>query len=92
MLAFAFLGPQEVVILLLIGVLLFGKKLPEVGRSLGKSVTEFKRGLAGLEEEVGGVSLTPAVPEHYNAPRPPARIEAAAPKLQEGPGLASPSV
>ena len=32
-------------------MLLFGSKLPSVARSLGKSVTEFKKGMSGLEEE-----------------------------------------
>ena len=89
----SFLGPQEVIVLLLVGVLLFGKKLPDVGRSLGKAVTEFKRGLAGLEEEVPGVSLTPAASSHYNAPRQPSRVEVTtAPKFQDEPGLAAPPV
>ena len=33
-----------------IGLLVFGKRLPEIGRSLGKSVTEFKKGLNGIED------------------------------------------
>lgn len=39
-------------ILLAIGLLLFGRRLPEVGRGLGKSIVEFKKGLSGIEEEV----------------------------------------
>ena len=39
--AFFNLGAQEMVILLIIGVLLFGRKLPEVGRYLGKGIVEF---------------------------------------------------
>jgi sec-independent protein translocase protein TatA len=39
-------------VILIIGLLLFGKKLPEVGRSIGKGIVEFKKGLAGIEEEV----------------------------------------
>jgi len=35
-----------------IGLLLFGKRLPEVGRGLGKSIVEFKKGLAGIEDEI----------------------------------------
>jgi len=35
-----------------VGLLLFGKRLPEVGRSLGKGIVEFKKGLKGVEEEV----------------------------------------
>ena len=36
----------------LMALLLFGKRLPEVGRSLGKGIIEFKKGLAGIEEDV----------------------------------------
>jgi sec-independent protein translocase protein TatA len=39
------LGPMELLFLLGIGVLLFGKRLPEVGRSLGRGIVEFKKGL-----------------------------------------------
>ncbi len=38
--------------LAIIGLLLFGKRLPEIGKSLGKSVTEFKKGLSGVEDDV----------------------------------------
>ena len=39
-------------VILIIGLLLFGKRLPEVGRSLGKGIIEFKKGLQGIEEDV----------------------------------------
>ena len=35
-----------------IGLLVFGKRLPEVGKSLGKGIVEFKKGLKGVEDEV----------------------------------------
>jgi sec-independent protein translocase protein TatA len=37
--------------LLGVAVLLFGKRLPEVGRSLGKGIVEFKKGLSGAVDE-----------------------------------------
>ena len=46
------LGAQEMIVLLVIGVLLFGRKLPEVGRYLGKGIVEFKKGMKGLEDEI----------------------------------------
>ncbi len=46
------LNTWELVIILAIGLLLFGRRLPEVGRSLGKGIVEFKKGLKGIEDEV----------------------------------------
>jgi sec-independent protein translocase protein TatA len=46
------LGPTEMVIVLIVAVLLFGKRLPEVGRSLGKGLIEFKKGIRGIEDEI----------------------------------------
>jgi sec-independent protein translocase protein TatA len=45
-------GGTEWILIALFGLLLFGKRLPEVGRSLGKSIVEFKKGLKGVEEEI----------------------------------------
>ena len=40
------LGPQELLVILLIVLVLFGgSKLPEIARSLGRSMNEFKKGL-----------------------------------------------
>lgn len=36
------LSPWEILVILLIAVLLFGKRLPEIGSSLGKAITNFK--------------------------------------------------
>lgn len=45
------IGPMEMLVVGVIALLLFGKKLPEVARGLGKSVTEFKRGLRDVGAE-----------------------------------------
>ncbi len=45
-------GPLELIILGVIALLIFGGRLPEVGRSLGRGIVEFKRGLQGIEEDV----------------------------------------
>ncbi len=45
-------GHYEIVIIGVIVLLLFGKRLPSVMGSLGRSVVEFKKGIAGIEDEV----------------------------------------
>ncbi|HZZ42197.1 MAG TPA: twin-arginine translocase TatA/TatE family subunit [Tepidisphaeraceae bacterium] len=56
-------GPFEWLIIGAIGLLLFGKRLPEVGRSVGKTIVEFKRGMKEVEQEVNQVdTLPPANP------------------------------
>jgi sec-independent protein translocase protein TatA len=43
---------MEMMIVAAVAVLLFGSRLPEVARSMGKSVVEFKKGIRGVEEEM----------------------------------------
>jgi sec-independent protein translocase protein TatA len=45
------LGMPELLIILAVLLILFGKRIPEVARSLGKGLVEFKRGVKGIEEE-----------------------------------------
>lgn len=45
-------GPWEIAGIVAIGVLLFGSRLPSIARSLGKSVTEFRKGVKDLKTEV----------------------------------------
>jgi len=85
------LGTPEIIVLLILGVLLFGRRLPEVGRHLGKGIVEFKKGLKGLEEDVDTGS--PAVRHQAESPapavdqpRPPQRVTPSVPKFEDNPG------
>lgn len=44
-------GLPEILIICFILLLLFGKRLPTVARSIGTSIVEFKKGVKGVEEE-----------------------------------------
>lgn len=46
------MGMQEVVIIGIIAVLLFGSRLPEVAKSLGASYREFRKGLSDLQSQI----------------------------------------
>jgi sec-independent protein translocase protein TatA len=41
----------HLLVVLAVGILLFGNRLPEIARSLGKGMTEFKKGLNGVEDD-----------------------------------------
>lgn len=45
-------GGSEWLIILIVALLLFGSRLPSVMRSLGKSLTEFKKGLREVEDDI----------------------------------------
>ncbi len=80
---FAFIGmpgPMEMMIILGIGVLLFGKRLPEVGRSLGKGIVEFKKGVQGIEDEIDSSST--ATSTSRSQPSGEDYEEATAPKFE----------
>ncbi len=51
-LAFGMPGMNEMMIIGFIALLIFGNRLPSVMRSLGKSVTEFKKGVAGVDDDI----------------------------------------
>ena len=47
------LGSQEIIIIALVILLLFGgKKIPELMRGLGKGVSQFKKGMNDIEQEI----------------------------------------
>lgn len=61
------IGWPEAIILGLIAIVLFGRRLPQVGRQLGKGLVEFKKGLQGMQDEIENAGTEPP-------PRPPASL------------------
>ena len=73
--------PMELIIVGVVALLLFGKRLPEVARSLGKGITEFKKGVRGIEDEVD----TSSTSSSRSSSRPAAEdrpVETTAPKFE----------
>jgi sec-independent protein translocase protein TatA len=65
------IGPWELAILLIVVLLVFGpKRLPEMGKSLGRGMREFKNSITGKDDEEHRPELTAAVEEErVPAPR-----------------------
>lgn len=76
------IGPMEMMIVGIIALLLFGKRLPEVARSLGKGVTEFKRGLSGIEEESNRAAYREPARESSRPAPSDERVETTAPRFE----------
>ncbi len=68
-LAFFTPGPMEMMIIGVIALLLFGKRLPEVARSMGKGIVEFKKGVSGIEDDVDKATYSSPT----SSPRPAAQ-------------------
>ena len=63
------IGPLEIVGLLLLALLLFGaKRLPEIGRSLGSGMREFKDSVSGVKNDITPVELPPTTTEPVPVP------------------------
>ena len=63
------IGFQELIIVLVIALVIFGgKKLPEVGSGLGKAIREFKRGTSEPDE----IDVTPKASSEEKSPTAPA--------------------
>lgn len=45
-------GPLEMLVIGVVALLLFGKRLPEIARSLGSSMNEFKKGLSNVQDDI----------------------------------------
>lgn len=64
------LGWTEMVVIGVVMLLLFGRRLPEVGRSLGQGIVQFKKGLKDIGDEVEESSRKPDSPKFESARSP----------------------
>jgi len=57
------IGPMEILVVLIIALVVFGpKRLPELGKSLGKGITEFRGSITGETTEQGAPAAVKQAP------------------------------
>ena len=65
-------GGWELIVVGLVALLIFGRRLPDVARSVGKSIVEFKKGLKDVKNEIDVQTAEPPPErlEHKSDPKP----------------------
>jgi sec-independent protein translocase protein TatA len=79
-----FTDPWTYLIVGMVALLLFGKRLPEVGRSLGKGIAEFKKGLHDVGDELNREDTKPDPPRQRLQPPTSDNDPASVQKLPTG--------
>ena len=85
-------GWPEMVIIAVVGLVIFGRRLPDVARNIGKSIIEFKKGMREVKDDLDTQSRIessgrpkldqkpePAVPESASQPAQPASADETSP-------------
>ncbi|MFH1747209.1 MAG: twin-arginine translocase TatA/TatE family subunit [Planctomycetota bacterium] len=69
------LSPWHLLLVAAIALLFYGNRLPEVARSLGRAVNEFKRGLKDVEGDISRDDEDDAPPKKLQPPTPKKHLE-----------------
>ena len=71
-------GTVEMIIIAVIALLIFGRRLPDVARSVGKSIVEFKKGIREVKDDIDDKSrLAPPSQPRIEA-KPPVGVDGSA--------------
>jgi sec-independent protein translocase protein TatA len=81
--AFLTMTPGTIILLLIVGIVLFGKQLPGFGHILGKTLKSIQDGVKGIGSDADVPSAPRRDPATLEAPKPPQRIGNTAPKFED---------
>lgn len=76
------LQPTHLLLILLVALIVLGpKRLPEVGKSLGRGLRDFRQGISGVQDEARGM-FNDALDEPVDPTDPSVRFASSAPPLE----------
>lgn len=81
---------SEWIVIGLLGLLIFGKRLPEVGKAVGKTMKQFREGMKGMEQEVSDAVGMPTVRSLLSEADPTPPAQAARPDYKFDPYTGKP--
>ncbi len=55
-------GPPEMIVIGVVALVIFGRRLPDVARSMGRSIVEFKKGLKDVHDEIDQTATPKTLP------------------------------
>jgi sec-independent protein translocase protein TatA len=64
-------GTTELIIIAVVALLIFGRRLPDVARSIGKSIVEFKKGIRDVKDDIDVQSRLEPPPTNAKLERKP---------------------
>jgi Sec-independent protein translocase protein TatA len=85
-LAFIFPSGQEMIVLLVVGIMLFGRRLPQVGRTIGRTVVQLRQGFHKLQAEMDLENEVRDVADTLRGTRDELTREAGVPQALRDPG------
>ncbi len=71
-------GTVEMIIIAVIALVIFGRRLPDVARSVGKSIVEFKKGLREVKDDIEDQSRLPPPKQPRIEAKPPVGMDSSA--------------
>lgn len=88
---FSSTGGYEWLIVLAVAVLLFGKRLPELGRMIGRTLVNFRHGVSEMKDEITRATDTAPPPSTPHAPPPASVADPVIPTTEETPNDPAPA-
>lgn len=66
-------GPPEMIVIGVVALVIFGRRLPDVARSMGRSIVEFKKGLKDVHDDIDHAATPKELPPAGDSAETPSK-------------------